>query len=229
MSISTWAVIVASGKDEMLNPETCTAFLNLNNKPILSYSLSAVEHCPEIEGVIVVAPRDRLEQVVGVIQLFGCHKVKKVVPGGASEFVSFTNGMKYVSPDAGMIVVHEASRPGIQSAAISELIKMGKKHGVVMAGQAVREDTAVINKTGGVEEYCQPGSIWTYGSPVVIKMDLLKKSLAVLSKKKKSVKNIVEGLIESGQSPKLQGIARFPSKVDSVEHLREIEQSVLAV
>jgi len=229
MSTSAWAVIVASGKDEMLNADTCTAFLNLNNKPILSYSLSAFEHCADIEGVIVVAPKDRLEQVVGVIQLFGCHKVKKVVPGGANEFVSFNNGMKYVDPDAGLIVIHEASRPGIQPAVLTELIKLARKNGVVMAGKAVREETAVINKSGGVEEYCEPGSVWTYGSPIAIKIELLKKSLSALGKKKKNVKNIVEGLIEAGQSPRVMGVDRFPLKVDSVEHLREIEHSVLSV
>jgi len=229
MSTSAWAVIVASGKDEMLNDDTCTAFLNLNNKPILAYSLSAFEHCTDIEGVVVVAPRDRLEQVVGVIQLFGCHKVRKVVPGGANEFVSFNNGMKYVDPDAGLVVVHEASRPGIQPALLAELIKVARKSGVVMAGKAVREETALVNKAGGVEEYCEQGSIWTYGSPVAIKMELLKKSLAALGKKKKNVRNIVEGLIESGQSPRLMSVNSFPLKVDSVEHLREIEQSVLSV
>lgn len=229
MSTSAWAVIVASGKDEMLNEDTCTAFLNLNNKPILAYSLSAFEHCTDIEGVVVVAPKDRLEQVVGVIQLFGCHKVKKVVPGGANEFVSFNNGMKYVDPDAGLVVIHEASRPGIQTSVLAELIKMARKNGVVMAGKAVREDTALVNKSGGIDRYCEQGAVWTYGSPIAIKMDSLKKSLAALSKKKKSVKNIVEGLVESGQSPKLLGVSSFPLKVDSVEQLREIEHSVLSV
>jgi len=112
----SWAVIVASGKEEMLNSETCTAFLSLNSRPVLSYSLTAFEHTPEIDGVVVVAPKDRLEQVSSIVQLFGCHKVKKIVPGGTSQYVSFTNGMKYVDEDADILLMHEASRPNITPA-----------------------------------------------------------------------------------------------------------------
>jgi 2-C-methyl-D-erythritol 4-phosphate cytidylyltransferase len=229
MTASSWAIVIASGKDEMLNSETCTAFLNLNNKPVLSYSLSALEHCQDIDGVIVVAPKDRLEQVVSVIQLFGCHKVRKVVPGGTTEYASFSNAMKYVDEDASMIVVHEASRPGIRSAEISEIIKSAKRSGLTMAGKPVAESTAVVGKTGMVEEYTEAGTIWTYGSPVAFKRETLDKMTAALRKKKKTAKTLHEGLEAANLKFKLAAVKHFPLKLDTPEQLRAMEQTAMPI
>jgi len=223
MTTSSWAVIVASGKDEMLNPETCTAFLNLQNKPILSYSLTAFEHCPEIEGVIVVAPRERLEQVVSVIQLFGCHKVRKVVPGGSTQYASFVNGMKYVDDTAKFILIHEASRPGIQAADVSELIKHAKKQGFVMAGHEVMEGVAKTSKTFVVEEFLEAGSIWTYGTPIVASADIVDKAIKNVTKKKKTVKSVLEAILLLALQPRLVKSTVFPSRINTIEQLRAME------
>lgn len=225
MTTSTWAIVMASGKDEMLNSETCIAFLNLHNKPVISYSLSALEHCPEVDCVVVVAPKDRLEQVVTVIQLFGCHKVRKVVPGGANEYASFTNAMKYVDEDAGILLVHEASRPGVHPHDITDIIKSAKRNGLVMAGKQIEESTVIVNKTGAVEDHLEPGSIWTYGTPVAFKRDVLDKAQKAMRKKKKTVKTLQEAWMTSSQHFKLIGVKQFPVKIDSTEHLRAAEQS----
>lgn len=227
MTASTWAIVMASGKDEMLNSETCTAFLNLHNKPVLSYSLSALEHCADVDGVIVVAPKDRLEQVVTVIQLFGCHKVRKVVPGGVSEFASFSNALKYVDEDASMMLVHEASRPGIKPADVAEMIKVAKRQGLAMAGKQIDEATVILNKTGAVEEHPEPGSVWTFGTPVAFKQDVLDKTLKTLRKKKKTVKTLLDAWQAAGQKFKLVGVQNFAVKIDSNEHLRVLEQSTI--
>ena len=224
MTTSSWAVIIASGKDEMLNPETCTAFLNLQNKPILSYSITAFEHCPEIEGVIVVAPKDRLEQVVSVIQLFGAHKVRKIVPGGATQYASFVNGMKYVDESAKIILMHEASRPGIQASDATDIIKQTKKSGFAMAGHEMAEGVATINaKTFVVENYFEPGSVWTYGSPVAASSEIIEKAISNVTKKKKPVKTLLEAITLLGQNPRLVKSVMFPHKINSIEQLRSME------
>lgn len=229
MTSSTWAILIASGKDEMLNADTCTAFLNLKNKPILSYSLTAFEHCPEIDNVIVVAPRERLEQVVSIIQLFGCHKVRKVVPGAANEYASFVAAMKFVDEDFSLLVVHEASRPGIRSGEISGIVKVAKRQGLVMAGQVIRESAVIVDKAGNVEEHPVDGTVWTYGTPLAIKADALEKMQSALRRKKKTVKTLLEGLEGAGQKFRLVSVTHFPVKIDTPDHLREMELASLPV
>ncbi|HMO52205.1 MAG TPA: 2-C-methyl-D-erythritol 4-phosphate cytidylyltransferase [Kiritimatiellia bacterium] len=224
MTGSTWAVVVASGKDEMLNAETCTAFLNLHNQPVLSYSLIALEHCPEVDAVVVVAPKDRLEQVVSVIQLFGIHKVRKVVPGGANELASFAQARKYFDSDATMIVVHEASRPRIQATDLSEIIKTAKRQGSAMMGKAVPEATASVEKNGAVETFHPGGLVWMYAFPLAVKAETLEKAEAHLRKKKKTVKTILEELQVAGSPPKIVAVKAFSSRIGTIDDLRRMEQ-----
>lgn len=219
MTATTWAIVIASGKDEMLNAETCTAFLNVNNRPVLSYSLTALEKCPDVEGVVIVAPKDRLEQVVSVIQLYGCHKVRKVVPGGSSEYVSFNNAMKYVDDDVGQLMVLEASRPGLHGDELSQLAKHGKKHGAVMAGQAIDEATALVAKNGVIEKQPAAGTAWRYGMPMVVKRDVLDKAAASLKRKKKNARSMEEALTLGGQKFRLVDVQHFPVKIDGVRDL----------
>ncbi len=227
MTTTTWAIVIASGKEEMLNADTCTAFLNLNNKPVLSYSLRVLEHCPDVDAIVVVAPKDRLEQVVTVIQLFGCHKVRKVVPGGTNEFASVLQALKYVDDDAGVILMHEASRPGLVNDDVTEVIKQAKRQGVALAGKAVLEETARVNKSGQVEDYQESGSIWLLGTPVAVKYDVFDKAQATLRKKKKTVKSLMEALQVTDQKIKVIGVKQFPAKIGTAAELRRVELSDL--
>lgn len=224
MTNASWAVIIAGGKDEMLNPDTCTAFLNLHNKPILSYSLTAFEHCPEIEGVVVVAPRDRLEQVLSVIQLFGCHKVRKIVPSGPTQYSSLVAGLKYVDDNARTIVVHEASRPGLSAADVSEQIKLARKHELVLAGRELTEQAVLVGKNAVVEQHLEAGTVWKYGSPLAVSAEVLRKAIATVAKKKKNVKTVLEALQVFGTVPRLSKSSRFPLKISNFDQLREFEQ-----
>ena len=166
MTTMSWAVIVASGKEEMLNSETCTAFLNLHSKPVLSYSLTAFEHCPDIDGIVVVAPKDRLEQVSTIVHLYGCHKVRKIVPGGASQYASFTNGMKYVDEDANMILMHEASRPILSPDDITELIKSARKGSYAVLGTALEDEAALASGRTIIADKLLDGPISVHGITV---------------------------------------------------------------
>jgi len=224
MTVSSWVVIVAGGKEEMLSPEICTAFLNLQNKPILSYSLTACEHCPEVESVVIVAPKDRMEQVVSVVQLFGCHKVRKIVPGGSTQYASFTNGMKYVDDDAKIVVMHEVSRPGIMPKDLTDVIKTAKKHGYAMVGRPLPHETATINDSSVVDKFLESKSIWSYGTPMGFSADVLKKALATVTKKKKPVKTLLEAMALSNQSPRLVESVLTPHKINSLDQYREIER-----
>jgi len=219
MTASTWAIVIASGKDEMLDAETCTAFLSVNNRPVLSYCLTALEKCPEVDGVIIVAPKDRLEQVVSVIQMYGCHKVRKIVPGANTEYSSFQNCLKYADDDAGLFVLLEASRPGFRADDASALVKAGKKYGAVMAGQAIKDNTALVSKTGAIEDYPEAGTVWRYSLPMALKRDVLDKAATVIKRKKKNPKTLEEAIDLAGQEFRLAALDHLPQKIVTARDL----------
>ncbi len=65
-------IIVAAGKSERMGPKVDKAFLSLGTKPVLAYSLIAFEKCPDIDGIVLVVRKDRIEAAHGVAHMFGC-------------------------------------------------------------------------------------------------------------------------------------------------------------
>ena len=88
MKQSVWGLVMAAGKAEQLSSEIETAFLYLNDRPVLAYSLEAFIQCPDIDGIVVVISRERAESVLAMVQLFGFAKVRKIVVGGARRAAS---------------------------------------------------------------------------------------------------------------------------------------------
>ena len=74
-----FGIIVAGGKSERMGATVDKAFLSLGTQPVLAYSLQAYEKCQDIDGIVLVVRKDRLEAARGMVQLFGCAKVTRVV------------------------------------------------------------------------------------------------------------------------------------------------------
>ena len=56
-----YGIIVAAGKSQRMGPKVDKAFLSFGSKPVLAYSLLAFEKCPDIDGIILVVRKDRLD------------------------------------------------------------------------------------------------------------------------------------------------------------------------
>ena len=90
---TSWGIIIASGKGEQLAPDVDLAFLSVASKPVLAYSLLAYEQCPDIDGIVVVVGKERMDAVVTLSRMFGSSKLKKVVAGTAQRGTSVQKGL----------------------------------------------------------------------------------------------------------------------------------------
>ena len=56
-----YAIVLAAGKsDQMGGTKVDRAFLSLGPKPVLAYALMALEACTDIDGIILVARKERV-------------------------------------------------------------------------------------------------------------------------------------------------------------------------
>ncbi len=213
---------MATGPGEMLADDSCIAFMNLNNKPILAYSLTEIERCREIDGVVIVAPRERLEQVVAVVQLFGCHKTRKVVPGVDTALGSLAKGMEYVDADASVIVVQECSRPGICAADVSEVIKGTQREPLAVGGRVVKGVPVLATKNGILEESLPGGRVWEMGGPLALRRDLLEKILEGPAVRRKSAGSLHDTLVGLAPKVRLVEIQQRALKVNSLQDIENL-------
>lgn len=194
MNSLTWAIIIAGGKGEEFAPEIDTAFLSLGSKPILTYSLAAYEQCSEVDGVVIVAPKDRVEGIQGMVQMFGGSKVKKIVAGAAQRQTSVLIGLRAMEDKVATVSIHEASRPCVTANQIAETVKAAKRYGNGVLATKVVDSIKVVEKGYTVSEHLDSSKLWMVQTPQAFKFELILKALQAAQKKKVTLADDTEAL-----------------------------------
>lgn len=177
---SAWALIIACGKSEQISSDVDTAFLQLGEQPVLAHSLVAFERSSEIDGIVVVAPKDRLDAVVGMARMFGTPKLKKIVGGAIQKTASIKAGLKAMDDvGASIVVIHEASQPCVTPAVVSEVVKNAKRYGVATAAEKLEQGVAIVPKGLKATKCLNAGPVWGIHMPVAAKLDDLSKALGL--------------------------------------------------
>ena len=179
-----WGIIVACGKSEQLNGGADVAFLSSGDSPVLAYSMNAFEQCAEIEGIVIVANKEKLEYVANLVRLYGCNKVRKIVPGTASRSTSIQNALKVMDESVSLVSIHDVSRPCVRSELIGETVRAAKRYGSGVAAIRVEDAIKEVEKGQTSEKSLEGGKLWAMQTPQTFKRDLIEKGLEAATKGK---------------------------------------------
>ncbi len=194
MMASAWGLVIANGKPEDFTEGVDPSFLTLGSKPVLMHALAAFEKCPDIEGLVLLASKDRVDSVRAMVQMFGCAKIKRITPLGANRTASILSVIKELQGDkVNLLTIHEGIRPMVLAEEISETIKMAKKHGAAALCDRILDPVRLTEKGTKVTDSVQ-GNIWACRSPQTFKVDLLTKALEAAQKKKIVLRDEAEAL-----------------------------------
>ena len=175
--MSTWAIVLACGKEQEIATGVDVAFLSLGVKPVLAYSLQTLQQNELIEGVVLVVKKKRVDNALQVVRSFGIRKVQSLVVGTGIRLSNLKKAYEQIPSEATVILVHESSRPFVADEVITEAVKAGKRYGAAVA--AVRSPDAVkMAETGQkVTKTVDRSTIWIAQSPQVFKRDVFEKML----------------------------------------------------
>lgn len=176
-------IVVAAGKSERVGKDVDKAFLSLGNKPVIAYSLQAFEKCHDIDSVVLVVRKDRVESARAMVSLFGYSKVTRIVAGGAKRQISVANGLAMVSPETSVVTVHDGARPCVTPELISETIKSAKRYGSGVAGIKITDTVKYVDAGITVTKTIDRSKLWAVQTPQSFKLDLLEKAFAAVKKK----------------------------------------------
>lgn len=180
-------IIVAGGKSERMGPDVDKAFLSLGAKPVVVHSLLAFEKCTDVEEVILVVRKERIESARCAVQIFGCKKVKKILAGGLQRQLSVAIGLAEVSPEIKVVAVHDGCRPCVTPELISETIKSARQYGSGVAAVKITDTVKTVERGMLISETVDRTKLWRVQTPQAFKRELLQKAFAVIKKKKLTV------------------------------------------
>lgn len=202
-----WALVMATGKVDKIASGVEIPFLYLDDRPVLAYSLSALMQCPEIDGIVLSVPRERAESVLGLIQLCGFSKVRKIVAASPRRPASMAAALAHVPDDVECLCVHDASWPFPSPDTVSSTVRSARRNGSGVA--AVPIEGRVVSAPKGVFEAERPGQLWTLVSPQTWPVPALRRAYPQAAKERRNYDSDWDAMLAQGIVPRL--VASPPS------------------
>ena len=149
------AVVIAGGVGNRMGHDIPKQFINVNDKPILIYTLEAFEKHPEVDAIEVVCLDGWHDVLRAYAKQFKITKLKWVVSGGNTGQESIRNGVYNLEKecnDEDIIIIHDGIRPLVDKEVLSDVIVKCKQYGNAVTSMPyneqifVKTDEATTNK-----------------------------------------------------------------------------------
>lgn len=126
------ALIIAGGNGQRMQQEIPKQFLNVNDKPVIIYTLEAFQSHPDIDSIGVVCLDGWHDILRAYARQYKLSKLEWIVSGGENGQSSIRNGVfeaerRYDGDD--IILVHDAIRPMVSHEIISDCIVQCRQYG----------------------------------------------------------------------------------------------------
>jgi len=181
------AVIVAAGRGERLKGSVSKQFIEIEGKSILLHTLEKFEQCPDVDEIVVVVPKLSVGEVRDKVNIEWClKKVSAVVQGGTERYDSVQFGLKAVSANADIILIHDGVRPCVSVGLIERVIRACQQHGAVIVGVTPKD--TIKEKSGNfVSKTLVRDSLIVVQTPQAFKRDLIMRAYEKASDKKTAI------------------------------------------
>lgn len=146
------ALVLAGGNGSRTMQDIPKQFICVYEKPIIIYTLEALERHPDIDGIIVTCLEGWQDILQSYAKEAGITKLKWIVEGGWNGQSSTKNALDKlaeVCKPEDLIVIHDAVRPNISQEIISNAVAVCKMHGSAVA--AIRCAETVIQTSDRVK------------------------------------------------------------------------------
>lgn len=126
------ALVIAGGSGRRMGQDVPKQFLNVEDKPIIVYTLEAFERHPLVDEIVVVCIPGWERVLEAYARQFGISKLVGVVEGGSNGQGSIHNGVRFLERGHGkddIIMVHDAIRPLVSAEIISDCVRVAESEG----------------------------------------------------------------------------------------------------
>jgi 2-C-methyl-D-erythritol 4-phosphate cytidylyltransferase len=175
------AVVIAGGVGSRMAQDIPKQFLNVNDKPVLIYTLEGFQRHPMIDAIELVCIEGWEEIAKAYAKQFNIDKLKWVVKGGNSAQESIRNGvynLEGIANDDDVIIIHDGIRPMIDSFVLSDVIKICNEKGNAVTSLPYNEQIFKIDPDdpSSTTEYIPRETLRRVSTPQAYKFGLLDKS-----------------------------------------------------
>uniref|UniRef100_A0A2K6NUH4 D-ribitol-5-phosphate cytidylyltransferase n=1 Tax=Rhinopithecus roxellana TaxID=61622 RepID=A0A2K6NUH4_RHIRO len=135
-SLAVAAVLPAGGCGERMGVPTPKQFCPILERPLISYTLQALERVYWIKDIVVAVTGENMEVMKSIIQKYQ-HKRISLVEAGVTRHRSIFSGLKALAEDQlnsklskpEVVIIHDAVRPFVEEDVLLKVVTAAKEHG----------------------------------------------------------------------------------------------------
>ena len=150
------ALILAGGFGQRMQQEVPKQFLNIDDKPLVIYTLEAFQRHPDIEKILVVCIDGWHEALRAYGRQFHIHKLEWIISGGSTSQESIRNGVLFLKDKCetdDIVVIHDGIRPLVEERVLSDVIEKCRIYGNAVTSMPYNEQIFVKEDENTTCEY----------------------------------------------------------------------------
>lgn len=167
------AVIVAAGKGKRMGTEISKQFLPLGGKEILAHTVEKLEQAAGIRDIILVTGEDSIEDVRDMTKEYDWKKITGITAGGRERQDSVRNGLRLVSADTEIVLIHDGVRPFVTEEIVQMSIETAGEMGACVAGVPAKDTIKVCNAENIAVATPERSTLWQIQTPQTFRRDLI--------------------------------------------------------
>lgn len=143
------AIILAGGVGNRTGQDIPKQFLNIDDKPIIIYTLEVFQKNPLIDEIEVVCKEGWHDILRAYAKQFNIDKLKYVITGGESSQESIKLGVFNLENELekdDIVVIHDGVRPLVDEEVLSDVIATCEKYGNAVTSLPYNEQIFLVNE-----------------------------------------------------------------------------------
>lgn len=130
--MKNYVILLAGGVGKRMGADIPKQFIEVENKPIIAYSIENFQRNQQIEKIVIVCVKEWIEKLKEIVAKYSFTKVEWIIEGGKTGHDSIRNGVFFLRDKIeynDYIIVHDAVRPILPQKAIDEVLHVAHNKG----------------------------------------------------------------------------------------------------
>lgn len=184
--MKTVAILLSAGSGKRMGTETKKQYLEVCGKPLLYFSLEALEKSFIDEVILVTSEEDEEFVRNEILEPYGITKVTKIVYGGKERYHSVAAGLAAVE-NADYVFIHDGARPNLTADILDRLFDKVKECKAAVAGMPSKDTVKLADSEGVVMDTPDRSRVWMVQTPQVFETSIIKEAYEKLLEKEEEL------------------------------------------
>lgn len=183
----TTAIVLAAGQGKRMNSKVRKQYLEIDQKPILYYTLSAFENSFIDHIVLVVGEGEEEYCKKNIVEKYNFKKVAKIVVGGKERYHSVYEGLKAITWKNEFSFIHDGARPFVTNDILERALETVQDTKACVVGMPVKDTVKIADEELNVKETPERSKVWQVQTPQVFEHSFIFDCYSKLIKEEKNI------------------------------------------